>query len=35
VQIGLARGKKLYDKRDALAKKDVLREADRARKGEY
>ena len=30
VQIGLARGKKLYDKRDDLAKKDAKREIDRA-----
>ena len=30
VEIGLARGKKLYDKRDDLAKKDAKREIDRA-----
>ena len=30
VEIGLARGKKLYDKRDDLAKKDGKREIDRA-----
>ena len=30
VQVGLARGKKLYDKRDDLAKKDAKREIDRA-----
>ena len=29
VEIGLARGKKLYDKRDALAKNDQKREAER------
>ena len=30
VEIGMARGKKLYDKRDDLAKKDAKREIDRA-----
>ena len=29
VEIGLARGKKLYDKRDSIAKKDQRREAER------
>lgn len=29
VEIGLARGKKLYDKREAIAKKDQRREADK------
>ena len=29
VEIGLARGKKLYDKRDDIAKKDQKREAQR------
>ena len=29
VEIGLARGKKLYDKRDTSAKKDMKREAER------
>ena len=29
VEIGLARGKKLYDKRDAIAKNDQKREAER------
>ena len=29
VDIGLARGKKLYDKREAIAKKDQRREADK------
>lgn len=32
VQIGLAKGKKLHDKRDSLAKKDQQREMDRAAK---
>ena len=30
VEIGLARGKKLYDKRQDIAKKDAKREAERA-----
>jgi len=30
VEIGLARGKKLYDKRDSMAKRDADREMDRA-----
>ena len=29
VEIGLAKGKKLYDKRDDIAKKDARREAER------
>ena len=29
IEIGLARGKKLYDKRDDIAKKDARREAER------
>ncbi len=29
VELGLARGKKLYDKREAIAKKDVRRETER------
>ena len=29
VEIGLARGKKLYDKREDIAKKDQRREAER------
>ena len=34
VEIGLARGKKLYDKREAIAKKDQRREAEkRAKEG--
>lgn len=32
VELGLARGKKLYDKRDAAAAKDARREMDRALK---
>lgn len=32
VQIGLAKGKKLHDKRDSLAKRDQQREIDRASK---
>lgn len=32
VQIGLAKGKKLHDKRDSIAKKDQQREMDRAAK---
>ena len=32
LEIGLARGKKLYDKRDSAAKKDAKREIDRAMK---
>jgi SsrA-binding protein len=30
VEIGLARGKKLYDKRDDIAKKDARREVERS-----
>ena len=33
VEIGLARGKKLYDKREAIAKKDQRREAEKEFKG--
>ena len=29
VELGLAKGKKLYDKRDAIAKKDMKRETER------
>ena len=29
VEIGLARGKKLYDKRETIAKKDARRETER------
>ena len=32
VEIGLCKGKKLYDKREAAAKKDAKREMDRALK---
>ncbi len=32
VEVGLAKGKKLYDKREAAAAKDAKREMDRARK---
>ncbi len=34
-EIGLARGKKLYDKREDIAKKDARREAERAVKEKY
>lgn len=33
VEIALAKGKKLYDKRDDAAKKDAKRQIDRAMKG--
>ncbi len=33
VEIGLCRGKKLYDKRESLRKKDAAREIDRVRRG--
>ena len=32
IQIGLAKGKKLYDKRETLAKKSLQRDIDRASK---
>ncbi len=32
LEIGVARGKKLYDKRDDMAKKDAQRKIDRARR---
>lgn len=32
VELGLCRGKKLYDKRDAIAKRDAKRDIDRAMK---
>ena len=35
VEIGLAKGKKLHDKRDEKKKKDQKREMDRASKGKY
>lgn len=34
LQIGLAKGKKMYDKRNSLKEKDVQRDLERARKGE-
>ena len=33
LQIGLAKGKKMYDKRNSLKEKDVQRDLDRVRKG--
>ena len=33
VQLGIAKGKKLYDKRDALRKRDLGREISRVTKG--
>ena len=35
MEIGLAKGKKLHDKRDDIAKKDHQREMDRASKNRY
>ncbi|MBI3943983.1 MAG: SsrA-binding protein SmpB [Chloroflexi bacterium] len=35
VEIALVRGKKLYDKRDAIADREIKREMDRARKQDY
>ena len=35
VEIGLAKGKKLYDKREASARRDAKREMDRASRGRY
>ena len=35
VEIGLAKGKKLHDKRNDIAKKDLKREMDRASKIKY
>lgn len=35
VEIGLAKGKKLHDKRDDIAKKDQKREIERASKDKY
>lgn len=35
VEIGLAKGKKLHDKRDDIAKKDQKREIDRASKNKF
>jgi SsrA-binding protein len=33
VELGLARGKKLYDKRESIKEREVRREMDRARRG--
>ena len=35
LELGLCRGKKLYDKRDDMAKKDAAREVERHMKEEY
>ena len=35
LEIGLAKGKKLYDKREAAAQRDAKREMDRASRGRY
>ncbi len=35
VEIALAKGKKLYDKREAAAKRDAKREMDRSSRGRY
>ncbi|MBP3821566.1 SsrA-binding protein SmpB [bacterium] len=35
IEIGLAKGKKLYDKRDDIIKKDLRREIDRASKNKF
>ena len=35
VEIGLAKGKKLYDKREAIAKRDAKRDIDRAMKERF
>ena len=35
VEIGIAKGKRQYDKRAAIAEKDIKREIERARKGQY
>ena len=35
LSIGVARGKKLYDKRQSIAKRDAARSMDRARKARY
>ncbi len=35
VEIGVGKGKKLYDKREDMAKKDALRKIDRALKNNY
>ena len=35
LELGLAKGKKLYDKREAAAQRDAKREMDRASRGRY
>lgn len=35
IELGLARGKKLYDKRDALAERDARRDVERALSGRH
>ena len=35
VELAVARGKKLYDKREAAAKRDAKREMDRLSRGRY
>jgi SsrA-binding protein len=35
IEIGLAKGKKLYDKREDMVKKDQKREMDRASKNKF
>ena len=35
LEIGVGKGKKLYDKRQDIAKKDAQRKIDRALKGSY
>lgn len=35
IELGLAKGKKLHDKRETLANKSIKREMDRAAKGNY
>ncbi len=35
IEIGMAKGKKLYDKRDSIAQKDLKREMDRAAKKNF
>ena len=35
VELALARGKKLYDKREDAARRDAKREMDRASRGRY
>ena len=35
VELALAKGKKLYDKREAAAQRDAKREMDRASRGRY